>query len=171
MKKIYLLSICCLLVSCTSIEGFIKNIITIPDAVEAIDKSPKDEVTTGLISITILGTYAGFIVALLAGVASVYMPSKRLGGLAFLAALIGFTCLLCVWLMPFLNYIVWVVIASLLAWGLYQLYRRHYEGKKYKDSQDVIKDLSRRFEDVAGRKKLGDKARIQLAIHEGEVQE
>jgi uncharacterized membrane protein YeaQ/YmgE (transglycosylase-associated protein family) len=167
VKKLLLPLVFTLFVSCSSLAGFVQSCIDKP-VVENVDNSPKGKVTSSLFTAAHVGAVGGFIIAVLAGVASVTVPSKRLAGVSFIAALVGATCLLCVYLMAFIDYIVWGVIAALLSWGLYQLYQRHYEGIESKESKEVIKDLSRRFEDVAGRNKLGDKARIQLAIHEGE---
>ena len=167
MKKLLLPLVFTLFVSCSSIAGFVQSCIDKP-VVENVDNSPKGKVTSSLFTAAHVGAVGGFIIAVLAGVASVTVPSKRLAGVSFIAALIGSVCLLCVFILPYLNYIVYGAFAAVLAWGIYQLYKRHHEGKDHKESKEVIKDLSKRFEDVAGRTKLGDKARIQLAIHEAQ---
>jgi uncharacterized membrane protein YeaQ/YmgE (transglycosylase-associated protein family) len=166
VKKLTLAIIFTLVVSCSSIGGFIDSITKVSRPVQ-VDSSQKGKVVSTLFAVTHLGTIGGFIVALLAGVFSATIPSKRLAGVAFIAALIGSTCLLCVFILPYLDYIVWGVIAALsIGWG-YQLYKRHHEGVKHKEAKEVIKDLSMHFESTEGREKLTEKARVELAIHEG----
>ena len=166
MKKLSLMLIFTLVISCSSVTGFVQSIIKAP-VPEKVDNSPKGKVVSTLFTVTHLGTIGGFIVALLAGIGSVYVPSKRLGGLAFIATLVGSVCLLCVFILPYLDYIIYGALTAALSWGGYQLYRRHHEGIAHKESKEVIKDLSKHFESTEGREKLTEKARVELAIHEG----
>ena len=157
MKKLTLAIIFTLVVSCSSIGGFIDSITKVSKPVQ-VDSSPKGKVVSTLFTVTHLGTIGGFIVALLAGVFSATIPSKRLAGVSFIAALIGSTCLLCVFILPYLGYIVWGVIAALsIGWG-YQLYKRHHEGVVSKEKDQALEDLTKGFHLSDGREVLGHQA-------------
>ena len=165
MKKLTLMLIFTLVISCSSVGGFIQSIIKAPIP-EKVDNSPKGKVTSSLFTAAHIGAVGGFIVAVLAGVFSVTKPSKRLGGVSFIAALVGSTCLLCVFILPYMDYIVWGVIAALFGWGFYQLYKRHGEGVESKEKDQALEDLTKGFHLSDGREVLGHQARKHLEKQE-----
>ena len=161
MKKLLLPLVFTLFVSCSSIAGFVQSCIDRPVPVE-VDNSPKGKVTSSLFTAAHIGSVGGFIIAVLAGVASVTVPSKRLAGLSFIAALIGSVCLLCVFILPYLNYIVYGALVAVSAWGGYQLYKRHHEGVESKQKDQALEDLSKGFHLSDGYEVLGHQAKKQL---------
>ncbi len=173
MKKLLLMIVFTMVVSCSSIRALWEAATTQP-VKEQTDNSPKgtkDAVKQSIFIVAHIGAVGGFIIAILAGVGSVTVPSKRLASVSFFSALVGSICLLYAYLEPFINYIVYGALVAVSAWGLYQLYKRHHEGLAHKKTKGHLIGISKEFENVNGRSNLSIEDRTQLILNEGEENE